>query len=24
LLDGRPAPQLGKTPVRIFTKYNCH
>jgi LacI family transcriptional regulator len=24
LLDGRPLPQLGKTPVRIFTKYNCH
>jgi LacI family transcriptional regulator len=24
LLDGRPPPQLGKTPVRIFTKYNCH
>jgi LacI family transcriptional regulator len=24
LLDGKPLPQLGKTPVRIFTKYNCH
>ena len=24
LLDGRPLPQPGKTPVRIFTKYNCH
>ena len=24
LLDGLPLPQLGKTPVRIFTRYNCH
>jgi LacI family transcriptional regulator len=24
LLDGQPLPPLGKTPVRIFTKYNCH
>ena len=24
LLEGRPLPAFGKTPVRIFTKYNCN